>query len=183
MLRNDVAALYVDPRGPYPTLVEHWYDEAKDARTYAGPWPVVAHPPCGPWGRLYKFCTRQPSWCGPHSVNIVRKYGGCLEHPESSKLWAYCGLPRPNAPPDLFGGYTLQVDQVNWGHAARKRSWIYLVGVTKVISLPTGGTPTCVVRTTRKDPGRLPEMRKSQRHITPQSFAEWLLQIASTARV
>lgn len=31
-LRTDVSALYVDPRGPYPLLVEHWYDEARDAR-------------------------------------------------------------------------------------------------------------------------------------------------------
>ena len=39
-----VAALYVEPDGPYAGLdgVEVW-DEARDARTYAGPQPVVAH--------------------------------------------------------------------------------------------------------------------------------------------
>lgn len=46
-MRTDVAALYVDPRGPYPKLVAEWYDAARDARTYEGPLPVVAHPPCG----------------------------------------------------------------------------------------------------------------------------------------
>lgn len=42
-----IAALYVDPRGCYADVpgVELW-DEARDARLYAGPWPVVAHPPC-----------------------------------------------------------------------------------------------------------------------------------------
>ena len=46
MIRT-VAALYVEPDGPYSNLdgVEVW-DEARDARTYAGPHPVVAHPPC-----------------------------------------------------------------------------------------------------------------------------------------
>lgn len=39
MRRSDVAALYVDPKGPYPRLLAAglWYDEARDARTYAGP--------------------------------------------------------------------------------------------------------------------------------------------------
>jgi hypothetical protein len=48
-----VAALYVDPRGPYASMpgVDPW-DVERDARTYAGPYPVVAHPPCGSWGRF-----------------------------------------------------------------------------------------------------------------------------------
>ena len=62
-----IAALYVDTaRGPYARMrgVECWgyatrdgrqldaLAPTRDARDYAGPWPVVAHPPCGPWGRF-----------------------------------------------------------------------------------------------------------------------------------
>ena len=48
---DNVAVLYIDKRGIYPKLVvpENCYDEARDARTYNGPFPVVAHPPCHLW--------------------------------------------------------------------------------------------------------------------------------------
>lgn len=48
-----VAALYVRRDSPYKALPDvECYDVDRDARSYAGPWPVVAHPPCRAWGRL-----------------------------------------------------------------------------------------------------------------------------------
>ena len=51
-----IAALYVHPNGVYSGLegVDLW-DEERDARQYAGPYPVVAHPPCARWSRLAGF--------------------------------------------------------------------------------------------------------------------------------
>ena len=51
-----VAALYVEKDGAYFGLedVDPW-DEERDARLYAGPFPVVAHPPCARWSRLAGF--------------------------------------------------------------------------------------------------------------------------------
>ena len=48
-----VAALYVAKGGCYYGLpdVDPW-DAERDARLYAGPHPVVAHPPCSRWCRL-----------------------------------------------------------------------------------------------------------------------------------
>ena len=49
-----VAALFVERDGAYYGLpnVDPW-DAERDARTYAGPFPVVAHPPCERWGKYW----------------------------------------------------------------------------------------------------------------------------------
>lgn len=73
MIRADVVALYVDPLGLYPHLVRDWYDEKRDAKLYEGPHPVVAHPPCGPWGSLRHLNQKQDASCGPHGVEMVRR--------------------------------------------------------------------------------------------------------------
>ena len=56
-----VAALYVETGGCYFGLadVDPW-DQARDARAYAGPHPVVAHPPCERWGRFWHGSPRKP---------------------------------------------------------------------------------------------------------------------------
>ena len=48
-----IAALFVETGGVYFGLpgVAPW-DVTRDARLYAGPWPVVAHPPCARLCRL-----------------------------------------------------------------------------------------------------------------------------------
>ena len=71
-----VAALYVDRRGPYWNRpdVDAW-DVERDARKYAGPWPVVAHPPCGPWGALRHLYKGNEHDCAPRAVEQVRTFG------------------------------------------------------------------------------------------------------------
>jgi len=183
------AALYIDPRGPYPKLLgpELCWDEARDARTYAGPWPVVAHPPCGPWGRLRAFCTRQSRELGPIAVDQVRRFGGVLEHPEFSLLWRECRMPWPGEFKDEHGGFTFAVDQVGWGHKCRKRTWLYVVGTPRwfveesgVRTMDPYAEPTHVINSTRRD--ALPEVSKEARRRTPDAFAEWLISLAEQAR-
>lgn len=180
--RFGVAALYVDPRGPYPALLgaDRCWDEARDARTYAGPWPVVAHPPCGPWSRLRAFCTRQPRELAPIAVEQVRRWGGVLEHPASSTLWREYRLPPPGGLPDEYGGWSVEVDQCAWGHRARKRTWLYVVGTKPSdVVLLTGGEPTHTVTTSRRVHGdSLPEMPQRERRMTPLAFAQFLIDIA-----
>lgn len=136
-----IAALYVDARGCYAGLegVELW-DEARDARKYAGPHPVVAHPPCSRWCRLAGLV--EARWghkkgddggCFAAALASVRRWGGVLEHPAHSDAWAAFGLPIP--PRDggwiatLCGGWTCAVEQWRYGHAAKKATWLYAVDV------------------------------------------------------
>jgi hypothetical protein len=136
-----VAALFVETGGCYFGLpgVDPW-DEARDARRYAGPFPVVAHPPCNKWSPLaYINQKRIPGYklgddggCFEAAVYNVRAHGGVLEHPAGSLAWKHFGLPKPKrgewtAEDDWYDGWVTEVDQGRYGHRARKRTWLYAV--------------------------------------------------------
>lgn len=140
-----VAALYVDPKGTYSEVpdVELWGLPDRDARHYAGPHPVVAHPPCGRWCRLAGLVAArypdrpdlqpgQDGGCFRAALDAVRRWGGVLEHPAYSDAWpAHDLLPPPtgggwvNA--DFYGGFTCYVEQHRYGHPAKKATWLYAV--------------------------------------------------------
>ena len=177
-----VAALYIDPKGPYPRMdgVDCW-DELRDARKYPGPYPVVAHPPCGPWGRLRFLCGPrliEQQQLGIIAVEAVQQWGGVLENPVDSALWNFCRLPRPNCLPDEFGGWSLFVRQVSWGHCCVKPTWIYIVGADPDVVLRGirhGGTPTHQIGIGGR---RLLFASSEKRRRTPPEFAEYLASIA-----
>jgi hypothetical protein len=189
-LASDVAALFIDPRGVYPQHLAHCWDETRDARAYSLDLPVVAHPPCGPWSELRHLYQGAEHDCAPWAVELVRRVGGVLEHPHRSTLWGAAGLPEPGAPLDAWGGFTLVVDQVSWGHVARKRTRLYIVGADRAeiaAEVRTGGTPTHWVSGSRGNPGRrtggavppgIKVCSKQQRNRTPPAFAVWLISIA-----
>lgn len=179
-----VTALYVDPLGPYPKLVADWYDEKRDARTYAGPNPVVAHPPCGPWGPMRGLCTKQDRTLAPLAVEAVRKWGGVLEHPRYSLLFRHCSMPLPGELPDAYGGRTYEVHQVSWGHQSDKPTWLYVVGVDAsfvVSGIRTGGVATHRI-TSGPGGSKLPSCTKKKAARSPVAFAEWLISIAERAK-
>lgn len=203
-----IAALYVQPDGCYANLpdVDPW-PESRDARLYAGPWSVIAHPECKRWGR---FWHGSPS--NPHQFEMgadggqfaaalasVRTWGGVLEHPEASHAWAAFGLCKPPrtggwVAADWVGGWTCCVEQGFYGHPARKASWLYAAHVD-LPSLRWG----CGAQ--RLDPvilerhGYAYARRKGLvsmvggkdkekiRQATPVEFRDVLLAVARTARV
>lgn len=138
-----VAALFVDGAGVYSGLedVEVW-DEARDARLYEGPWPVVAHPPCQRWCRFAKGIAAQypdkqvgdDGGCFEAALRSVHEFGGVIEHPAGSLAWDYFNLPKPQSSygwtESLFDySVSCYVEQGRYGHPMRKATWLYAWGV------------------------------------------------------
>lgn len=127
---REVAVLYARPDSIYNELpaCDVW-DKRRDAASFPGGKPVIAHPPCAAWGRLRGQATRGLSekWLALLAVDQVRRNGGVLEHPFPSLLWPTVGLPEPGSF-DAFGGYTLRFPQFWFGHKANKSTQVYIVG-------------------------------------------------------
>lgn len=204
----DIAALFVTTGGCYfgQASIDPW-DERRDARLYAGPLPVIAHPPCERWCRFWHGSTRKPHQYKlgddggkfASALSSVRKFGGVIEHPEASHAWRTFGL---NAPPrqggwivaDYHGGWTCCVYQGHYGHMAGKATWLYAVGV-ELPELHWGPCeqrlhPIALARHGYAKARRIGMMamvggkhKKRIRDATPLEFRDVLISIARTARM
>lgn len=208
---SQIAALYVETDGAYFGLpgVEAW-DEARDARRYAGPHAVVAHPPCQRWGKMWfgqpltvkrtgvRKALGDDGGCFAAALAAVRKWGGVIEHPWGSRAWPLFGLNVPERSggwimADFLGGWTCCVEQGQYGHYARKPTLIYAFG-TDLPSLRWGYRyanldPAVVARMGLDRAKRLGEVGargggtdSSPRIHTPPEFRDLLLSIARSAR-
>jgi hypothetical protein len=172
-----VAVLCAQKHSVYKTHPEcDVFDVDRNAFTFAGRMPVIAHPPCRSWGVLSHFVKGNveaekalAGWC----LAQVQRNGGVLEHPAHSRLFTACNLPRPGHDVDVHGGFTLGVEQWWWGHLGQKATWLYIVGIrpANVSEIPFRmKTSGC------KDIGFC---SSHQRSATPVAFAAWLIALAS----
>jgi hypothetical protein len=154
------------------------YDRNRDARTFAGDTPIVAHPPCRSWSVFMKHQAKPELgekelglWC----CEQLRKCGGVLEQPAFSEMFAAAGFPTPG---DRTTGdlWTLEVWQAWWGYKTKKTTWLAFVNVPRdAIEVPLRLHP-------RGGDGRAQQrMSRQQRSATPKAFAEWLVSAARLA--
>jgi len=196
-----IAALFVHRGGVYWDLpdVDPW-DESQDARLYAGPWPVVAHPPCSRWCRLAGLVEArwghkrgEDGGCFASALASVRRWGGVLEHPAYSDAWATFSLPIPSRSGGwqrgFCGGWSCHVEQSRYGHPAKKATWLYAYG-TDLPTLSWGSDPdtksTALVSWcgNHVSTGETrPRVGKSAASATPLAFRDVLLGIARSVRV
>src|SRR5215470_14399010 len=136
-----VAALWCSEDSHYRELkgVEVWGIQ-ENALRYAGPWPIIAHPPCGPWGMLRHLSFEEDDH-GIRAMELVHQYGGVVEQPSGSQLFKQYAI-RPfvtHAP-----GSEIQVEagvphvevlnQGDYGHRARKRTLLYWYKPPSILS-------------------------------------------------
>jgi len=107
------------------------YDINRDARIYCASYPVIAHPPCRAWGILSHMANPRPDekQLAYFALAQVRLNGGILEHPVSSRLWKDAHLPFKDEFQDEFGGFTIEIDQFDFGHVANKMTKLYICGI------------------------------------------------------
>jgi len=188
---SSVSVLFGRRDSVYKTLGADVWDIDRNAKNWPGGRQIVAHPPCRAWGNLRANSkhTEDEKKLAPWAVAQVRCWGGVLEHPARSSLWKTANLPRPGQGLDIYGGFTLDVDQHWWGHRAQKRTWLYLCGISRsdVPSMPLVITKApCVITNIHGlragQPGYRKEVTKKEREATPPRFAEWLLSVAALCR-
>jgi hypothetical protein len=195
-----VAALYVQPRGSYADCpgVELW-DARRDARKYAGPHPVVAHPPCSRWCRLAGLVEArwghkrgEDGGCFASALAAVRRWGGVLEHPAWSDAFAAYGLPAPDAAgwqATLCGGWVCHVEQGRYGHPAKKATWLYAHSVELApldwTTIPDRESKALVSWCGNhvSSGERRPRVGKRVASATPKVFRDVLIAMARSARL
>lgn len=196
-----IAALYIDPRGPYPSMpdVDCW-DEARDARLYDGPYPVGAHPPCFLWVNLaavnWKRYQRElPAWypggsdggCFAAALAAVRRFGGVLEHPAGSWAWREYGLKRPegigwqadSVLSPSGHSYVCEIWQSAYGHKARKRAWLYYVADDRPADLDWARAPA--THQVGWFDRIKPTLSKKEASASPSMFARCLVDLAAAS--
>lgn len=189
-----IAALYVETEGAYFGLegVDPW-DKERDARLYAGPHPVIAHPPCSRWCQIaplvrhvHGYEVGDDGGCFEAALAAVRTYGGVLEHPAYSYAWPRFGLPKPIA--ELWRaatddeGWVIEFYQHAYGTPARKATWLYAVGCALPDLRTFGRRPDTPgagwwIQGRRKTAGS-GRMRDAAASRTPESLRDTLIEMA-----
>lgn len=193
-----IAALFVHKNGTYFGLpnVDPW-DEARDARKYPGPHPVVAHPPCSRWCRLAGLVEKRWGYkkgddggCFESALGSVRRWGGVLEHPAYTDAFLHFGLPAPHSEGwqrSMCGGWVAHVEQGRYGHVAKKATWLYAYGCDTLPSLKWGlnpdGASSALVSWCGnhvKSGEKRPRVGKTAAAKTPIEFRDMLISIAAS---
>lgn len=181
MTKNDykTPVLFAEKNSIYHSLNCDVYDINRNAYTFSGKCPIIAHPPCRLWSKLRGLSTADQceKLTGIFATLLVQNNGGVLEHPVSSQLWKFMNLPYPGYV-DKYGGFTLCVNQNWFGSKVKKPTLLYFCGISindlepyplnfDAIEYWQGTNSKCKIKHKA--------IKKSERSSTPIKMAEWLI--------
>lgn len=177
-----IPVLFVNQSTNYENFNTDLYDINRNALSIVNDCAAVYHPPCRSWGRLRSFANFSPGehWLAVWSVIRIRRFGGVLEHPAGSKLWNFMCLPRPGAGYDSFGGFSVKINQHDFGFECEKNTWLYIVGidVNLLPAFPLNfDAVTHIISSCKLENGKR-EISKNKRAATTIMLCSYLLQIS-----
>lgn len=189
------AVLFASPSGPYVGRAGFdVYTPERDAFTYTGGLPVIAHPPCARWtGRWHGMGSHRhtPMTMGDDKgafsfcIETVRRVGGVIEHPAHSLAWMYYGISEPTGlmewQPCAWpheNAWTLECHQHDFGHLAGKPTWLYWFSPDNI-----GPPPNLTPRPNPRPPRKVSGLSAPQRERTPLPFLRELEKLAQASRV
>ena len=167
------------------------YDAERNALSYEGSLPVVCHPPCRLWGILAHMACRDPSITEDQkqaeknlalwSIDTIRRVGGVMEHPSSSRIWN--NLPKEGEV-DEWGGFVIEFDQYDFGHVAHKKTKLYICGAERenLPPLPEKDETVhlCEKGKRRSMTGQVEgtiRCTQYQREYTPEKLIDWIEEV------
>jgi len=188
-----IAALFVAKGSIYKSFdFIDCYDVERDAMSYRGTLPVIAHPPCQLWGNM--AYVNYARWGGEHNrpgndggkfkfaLSCVNRCGGVIEHPKNSRAWSDFELVKPQLGKWTRSGmgWVCEVWQSAYGHRANKATWLYYVGNTEPKELrwerPTGSHQVGFYDQRGKEKNK-PTLSKREANATPIGFALELIKM------
>lgn len=122
--RQPIAALYVAPGSHYhlaPGVVS--FDRFRDATTFAGNLPFIAHPTCRTWATCSRFSSADRHEQGHAILALAHalRMPAIIEHPLRSRLWRWTKRFPRFTHLDLLGS--------EWGGPTPKPTRLALAGV------------------------------------------------------
>jgi len=162
-----IAVLCAAKKSIYKTIENlEVYDEKRNARSYTGTFPVIAHPPC----RGYSAFTRH--WAKPRPgekdlaffcTERMLLNGGVLEHPAHSRYVRNFKMDK------RFRIATIH--QSWWGYPTTKKTWLLMPAHYKLPEIPFS------LKMQGKEKQIFENMSHFDRHRTTLEFATWLIKL------
>jgi len=181
MIAKKYTALFCREDSAYKKR-EEWdvFDASRDAKTFKGCVPCVCHPPCRAWGMLSHMANPRPGEkeLAFFAIEQIRKNGGILEHPAGSRIFKN-HLPDAGMFKDDYGGFSIIIDQFDFGHVAKKPTKLYIcgIGIDELPPLPKKNTAEperCITGFTVKVHGKYKKRcTQYQREYTPELLIDW----------